>query len=1147
MAERGWLLCRAAKTALSGTLWRTKTTGMVHRTMNCPHINGEIVESIAVDGTDESSVVGAFGHRACSTCYLSAPTQRTALVPSDQRKTRTPQWDEEDERLHPRSNDGKFTRGDGSATTPSQDPQQAQPTPERPQQPQMAQDPATDTQRPPAPQQQPAAPQQPAQPQQPEVDTTSFVPHPGTTGVGSKDDPVRTSSVEDAAMALTLGLHVELEQPKQVSTLLDKLSEKIAEAKAAGGKLDIDLCNVTVEGTNLFCVESKGIPRIKMPQLKVAADRFAPDSRAVKELQPNAKGEYDLQPLFLQHLKDIGYDAEETQESAANLKATQNQLNGGKIAGMTDALLEGKSLGDEPIFVSDDDYIVDGHHRWAANVAADYADGTAGDFKMTIWRINVDIITLLKLSNDFAAEYGSPQASVTASKGSGCSSCGPTLDEMNAHARRKMAVSYESPLRGVIGDPEIIDSIPPEHRDAFVKLLEMEQRRETFGKGGKWYHASRSDLAPGTILVPGGGPATDPQFYEDQRAQDEFMGAGNRADHVWITPDREDASFWAALLDAKYVYEVEPTNPRPWGISGVDGYVCSQARVIKRVSKTGSRTAGWELAPMYPPEMDDPDYEPPENPILYRWPGLPDRPSGPLYHGSKAKLPLGTVLRPNPDPYMGTAYQYVPVVWMTTSQDEAAYWAGDEGWVYEVEPIGTCVADEAYNGKRWVARQAEIKKATPASEIPKGYWRTGSLAEKGRAEAHHRLTSLTTTAKVGDRGYLDPTSFQILQARVKVKVDAVPMPTREDIERNLRAMREDGRPGGDFRGNSYDRRRRSQRLLEEFGDGRQCGCAYCGKILDASTLTEDKIITGHLGGRYILPNLIPACQPCNARRSDSPFSFTSAARPKIKMESLPASFFPPTLVGGKYRTRTWRSWAIVDAKSDQTTGVVQGYEPDGENPDDGPFTIAWINITPSWQRKGFATAAVMWLADAYNGVEYESLTDEGAKFWPSLRGDKRVYGAKDDRFKGVSLKQDDDGWYVSTHRARSDSYPTPEDIPQSKVDFIESTGSLQAVAYQTLDGQRLDAKALGEIAVRDGFLTPEQVAGIMASNKHAYTDLEKILRGHLYSMWARGEINIGPFHEYLGPDDTWAAAEERARSSMPRAAKAIPVPDLSLV
>lgn len=45
------------------------------------------------------------------------------------------------------------------------------------------------------------------------------------------------------------------------------------------------------------------------------------------------------------------------------------------------------------------------------------------------------------------------------------------------------------------------------------------------------------------------------------------------------------------------------------------------------------------------------------------------------------------------------------------------------------------------------------------------------------------------------------------------------------------------------------------------------------------------------------------------------------------------------------------------------------------------------------------------------------------------------------RFEGVSLAQDEGGYFVHTHRARSDSYDSPEAIPQKKIDFIESTGA----------------------------------------------------------------------------------------------------------
>jgi hypothetical protein len=48
---------------------------------------------------------------------------------------------------------------------------------------------------------------------------------------------------------------------------------------------------------------------------------------------------------------------------------------------------------------------------------------------------------------------------------------------------------------------------------------------------------------------------------------------------------------------------------------------------------------------------------------------------------------------------------------------------------------------------------------------------------------------------------------------------------------------------------------------------------------------------------------------------------------------------------------------------------------------------------------------------------------------------------KDPRFAEVGLKQDDDGHYVTTHRARSKSYPTPEEIPDSVVKQIAATGS----------------------------------------------------------------------------------------------------------
>lgn len=40
---------------------------------------------------------------------------------------------------------------------------------------------------------------------------------------------------------------------------------------------------------------------------------------------------------------------------------------------------------------------------------------------------------------------------------------------------------------------------------------------------------------------------------------------------------------------------------------------------------------------------------------------------------------------------------------------------------------------------------------------------------------------------------------------------------------------------------------------------------------------------------------------------------------------------------------------------------------------------------------------------------------------------------------GCSIKQDKDGYYAYTHRARSKSYPSPDKIPVKVLKFIDST------------------------------------------------------------------------------------------------------------
>lgn len=219
------------------------------------------------------------------------------------------------------------------------------------------------------------------------------------------DGKLYTTSVEDAVRALQEGKAVELDHPRMVSTLLDKLRLLARKMEAAGeGALNINLCSVTIEGTSIFCVDSMGIPRIKMPQLKGVPLAGSMASH----LTPDAKGRVDISEQFREYLVGKGFTMTSGEEAASYMKATQNELNGAMVASMAKALRQGKlAIGE--LFVSQESYIIDGHHRWASTIAVDTDDNRVGDILMPVVRVNADIITLLDEANDFAGKWGLPQ------------------------------------------------------------------------------------------------------------------------------------------------------------------------------------------------------------------------------------------------------------------------------------------------------------------------------------------------------------------------------------------------------------------------------------------------------------------------------------------------------------------------------------------------------------------------------------------------------------------------------------------------------------------------------------------------------------------------------------------------------------------
>jgi hypothetical protein len=204
---------------------------------------------------------------------------------------------------------------------------------------------------------------------------------------------IQTGDVRDAARALWQGRKVELNQIKEVSTLIEELGKMAAKMEATGyhpidpktGKEKVfDLCKVSVPGTNLFCEESHGIPRRQMPQM---SDQQTRD--------------------FLPYLENKGYKVTTEKEYAANLKATQVELDGAKVARTMAAIRKDPSIGDRPIVISRDNYILDGHHTWAAKIGIDAADGKLRtDKQMNVMRAAIGTIHMLHQANLFTGKKG---------------------------------------------------------------------------------------------------------------------------------------------------------------------------------------------------------------------------------------------------------------------------------------------------------------------------------------------------------------------------------------------------------------------------------------------------------------------------------------------------------------------------------------------------------------------------------------------------------------------------------------------------------------------------------------------------------------------------------------------------------------------
>lgn len=99
--------------------------------------------------------------------------------------------------------------------------------------------------------------------------------------------------------------------------------------------------------TQPLCRGNLGIPRSEMPQIR-----------------PHAI------PAFIQYVRDSGVGIRKTSRPVKELRATQREINGDVVEDLAQRGLK-ELLQARAMFASEDGYILDGHHRWAALLTKD--------------------------------------------------------------------------------------------------------------------------------------------------------------------------------------------------------------------------------------------------------------------------------------------------------------------------------------------------------------------------------------------------------------------------------------------------------------------------------------------------------------------------------------------------------------------------------------------------------------------------------------------------------------------------------------------------------------------------------------------------------------------------------------------------------
>ena len=129
---------------------------------------------------------------------------------------------------------------------------------------------------------------------------------------------------------------------------------------------DPDLTNMHIENTQLYDEDNLGIPRNKMPQV------------------PS-----DTKAVFISEMQKRGARVQRGVADPANLHPIQKEMSASKVGLIMKRLRDkGMKTGDDGrIIISKDNYVIDGHHRWAAAAMLSFEDSSV---KIPVIRVDMN-------------------------------------------------------------------------------------------------------------------------------------------------------------------------------------------------------------------------------------------------------------------------------------------------------------------------------------------------------------------------------------------------------------------------------------------------------------------------------------------------------------------------------------------------------------------------------------------------------------------------------------------------------------------------------------------------------------------------------------------------------------------------------------